>query len=211
MSNSTGSSGQLFIIAAPSGGGKTSLVRELLKNDPRLVLSVSHTTREPRPGEEQSGQYHFVALAAFKEMVDQGEFMEHATVFGNMYGTNRQTVARQLEQNHDVILEIDWQGARQVRKDFPDCCSIFILPPSLETLETRLTERGQDSAEVIQRRMNEARDEIAHWSEFTHLIVNNNFQTAVEDLASIINDHRNGQQRVANKDYQILAQSLGTS
>ncbi len=201
--------GDLFIIAAPSGGGKTSLVNALLKRDPRLVLSVSHTTRQPRPAEKDGQHYHFISTAGFKQMAERGDFMEHARVFDHYYGTNSRSVARQLEQNQDVILEIDWQGARQVRTAFPDCCAIFILPPSLEALRERLTGRGQDSAAVIQRRMRDAQAEISHWAEFDQLVVNDDFDAALEELAGIINDHRRQQPHSVNKNYQNLAQQLG--
>jgi len=209
MSSSETRRGSLFIIAAPSGGGKTSLVNALLKQDPRLILSVSHTTRPARPGEIDGQHYHFVSETEYEEMVRNGDFMEHARVFDHYYGTNRKSVAQQLEQGRDVILEIDWQGARQVRAVFPDCCCIFIIPPSLESLRKRLTGRGQDSAEVIQRRMRDARAEISHWAEFDQLVVNDNFDTALEDLLAIINDHRKRRPHKANKNYQLLAQQLG--
>ena len=209
MSSSAARRGSLFIIAAPSGGGKTSLVNALLKQDPRLVLSVSHTTRPPRPGEIDGRHYHFVSEAEFKKMVDEGRFMEHARVFDHFYGTDRDAVARQLDQGSDVILEIDWQGARQVRAVFPQCCRIFIIPPSLETLRKRLTGRGQDSVEVIQRRMRDAQAEISHWAEFDHLVVNDEFDQALEELAAIVNDHRNNRPHKVNKNHQLLAQQLG--
>jgi len=209
MSSSETRRGSLFIIAAPSGGGKTSLVNALLKHDPRLILSVSHTTRPARPGEIDGQHYHFVSETEYEEMVKNGDFMEHARVFDHYYGTNRKSVAQQLEQGRDVILEIDWQGARQVRAVFPDCCCIFIIPPSLESLRKRLTGRGQDSAEVIQRRMRDARAEISHWAEFDQLVVNDNFDTALEDLLAIINDHRKRRPHKANKNHQLLAQQLG--
>ena len=161
MSSNYSNRGSLFIIAAPSGGGKTSLVNALLKNDPRLVLSISHTTRAARPGEIDGQHYHFVSEAEYGQMVKNSDFMEHARVFDHHYGTNRNSVAAQLEQGRDVILEIDWQGARQVRTVFPDCCPIYIIPPSLEDLRKRLTGRGQDSAQVIQRRMRDAQAEIS--------------------------------------------------
>ena len=211
MSSSHSSRGSLFIIAAPSGAGKTSLVNALLECDPRLVLSISHTTRPVRPGEIDGQHYHFVSEAAYEHMVDNGDFMEHAQVFDHYYGTNRNSVALQLETGHDVILEIDWQGARQVRFAFPDCCLIFIIPPSLETLRERLTSRGQDSDDVIQRRMRDAQAEISHWAEFDQLVVNDDFDTALEELLAIINDHRTQQPHQVNKDYQLLAQQLGKS
>ena len=203
--------GQLFIIAAPSGGGKTSLVRALLKDDPRLVLSVSHTTRAPRPGEVEGQQYHYTNVPDFLEMVDAGEFMEFAQVFDHYYGTNSKAVARQLAQDKDVILEIDWQGARQVHAIFEDVCAIFIIPPSLETLRDRLTSRGQDSQQIIDRRMRDARAEISHWAEFDYLVVNDDFDLALEELRAIINDHRQGRKHKVNQEHQNLAQRLGSS
>ena len=203
--------GRLFVIAAPSGGGKTSLVNALLKNDPRLVLSVSHTTRAPRPGEIEGQQYHYTDVPAFLKMVDEGQFMEYAQVFDHYYGTNSKAVARQLAEGKDVILEIDWQGARQVHAIFEDVCTIFILPPSLETLRNRLTSRGQDSQQIIDRRMRDAQAEISHWAEFDHLVVNDNFDTALEELGAIINDHRQGRNKEVNQAHQNLAQRLGSS
>ena len=203
--------GCLFVIAAPSGGGKTSLVNALLEQDSRLALSISHTTRGPRPGEENGRHYHFVSRPEFESMAKDGEFMEYARVFDHHYGSNRSSVAKQLQQGLDVILEIDWQGARQVRAVFPDCCCIFIIPPSLDVLRARLTGRGQDSAAVIQRRMRDAQTEISHWDEFDQLVVNNNFELTLEELRSIINDHRKQRPHKVNKDYQRLAQQLGKS
>jgi guanylate kinase len=211
MSSSDPRRGDLFIIAAPSGGGKTSLVNALLENDERLVLSISHTTRRARPGEVDGMHYHFVSHDDFEQMVENGDFLEHARVFDNHYGSNRNSVARQLEQGKDVILEIDWQGARQVRAAFPDCLMIFIIPPSLETLRERLTGRGQDSAAVIQRRMRDAQAEISHWAEFDQLVVNDDFDAALEELRTIINDYRKRQALVVNKRHQRLAQELGRS
>ena len=201
--------GNLFIIAAPSGGGKTSLVSSLLKRDPRLILSVSHTTRPPRPAEIDGKHYHFISEAEYDQMINNGDFMEHARVFDYLYGTNRDSVAQLLDQDRDVILEIDWQGARQVRAVFPDCCSIFIIPPSLEILRKRLTGRGQDSESVVRRRMRDAQAEISHWAEFDQLVVNDNFDTALEELLGIINDHRKQRPHKVNKDYQVLARRLG--
>ena len=189
----------------------TSLVNALLERDSRLVLSISHTTRPARPGELDGRHYHFVSESDFLNMVSNGDFMEHAKVFDHYYGTNKQSVAQQLEQNRDVVLEIDWQGARQVRAVFPDCCAIFIIPPSLETLRSRLTGRGQDTQEVIQRRMRDAQAEISHWAEFDQLVVNDDFDTALEELAAIINDHRLQRSHEVNKKYQHLAQRLGRS
>jgi guanylate kinase len=209
MSSKHTGHGKLFIIAAPSGGGKTSLIKRLLTRDSRLVLSVSHTTRPARPGETDGQHYHFVSEEAYEKMVKDGEFMEHARVFDHYYGTNRNSVALQLEQGRDVLLDIDWQGARQVRSAFPDSCLIFIIPPCLETLRKRLTGRGQDSAGVIQRRMQDAQAEISHWAEFDQLVVNDDFNTTLEELLAIIDDHRNQRPHKVNKNYQILAQQLG--
>jgi len=211
MSSKQDNRGSLFIIAAPSGGGKTSLVNALLKKEARLSLSISHTTRPARPGEIDGQHYHFVSEAEFERMVDDGDFLEHARVFDHHYGTSRNSVARQLEQDHDVLLDIDWQGARQIKAAFPECGLIFIIPPSLETLRKRLTGRGQDSARVIERRMRDARAEISHWAEFDYLVVNNKFDTALEELHTIIKDHRKQRPHKENKNYQFLAQELGRS
>jgi len=202
--------GYLFVIAAPSGGGKTSLINELLERDPLLTLSVSHSTRQARPGETDGRHYHFVSESDFEQMIENGDFLEHARVFDHFYGTNRKSIAAQLEQGRDVILDIDWQGARQVRSAFPDCCLIFIIPPSLDALRLRLNKRGQDSASVIERRMRDARAEISHWAEFDQLVVNDDFDAALEELLTIINDHRTQKPHVVNKDHQRLAQKLGS-
>jgi len=202
--------GYLFVIAAPSGGGKTSLINGLLRRDPRLTLSVSHTTRQTRPGETDGQHYHFVSESEFNQMVENGDFMEYARVFDHFYGTNRKSIAEQLEQGRDVILDIDWQGARQVRSAFPDCCLVFIIPPSLDALRLRLNNRGQDSPSVIERRMRDARAEISHWAEFDQLVVNDDFDAALEELLTIINDHRKQKPHVVNKDHQRLAQQLGS-
>ena len=209
MSSKQSGQGSLFVIAAPSGGGKTSLVNALLDKDPRLVISISHTTRPPRPGDIDGQHYHFVSSEAFEQMISDGDFMEHARVFDHFYGSNRNSVARQLQHDRDVILEIDWQGARQVRSAFPDCCQIFIIPPSLKILRERLTGRGQDSESVIQRRMQDAQAEISHWQEFDQLLVNDVFATALEELQTIINDHRSNKVHSKNKAYEHLAQQLG--
>jgi guanylate kinase len=200
--------GRLFIIAAPSGGGKTSLVNALLAADHRLVLSVSHTTRAPRPGEVDGRHYHFTDPETFARRAEAGEFLEHATVFGHLYGTHAGALGAQLGQGLDVILEIDWQGAAQVRKVFPECRSMFILPPSLEVLRERLSRRGQDSAAVISRRMREAQAEISHWEEFDYLVVNEDFQTALEDLQAIIHCSRLGREVQARQHTELLAELL---
>jgi len=180
--------GTLFIIAAPSGAGKTSLVKELVDQTDNLIVSVSHTTRSPRPGEEHGVNYYFVTQDAFLQMMERGDFLEHAQVFDNYYGTSQRWVEEQLDAGQDVILEIDWQGARQVRQVMPDCIGIFILPPSRQILEERLRSRGQDSEEVIARRMQDAKSEISHYGEFDYMVVNDDFETALMDLEAIIRD-----------------------
>jgi len=187
----------LYVVAAPSGGGKTSLIEALIEKDHRVSLSVSYTTRAARPGEKNGVHYHFVDDPAFIGLIGKNAFLEHAEVYGHRYGTAREAVEIKLHAGFDVLLDIDWQGARQIRKTFPFCCSIFILPPSLKTLRNRLAWRGQDSEEAIDRRMREAREEISHWSEFDYLIINDNFDQALADLQSIVRHrklHRPDQQ-----------------
>ena len=174
--------GIVYVVSAPSGAGKTTLVRALVDADDDLVLSVSHTTRSRRPSETDGVHYHFVAESEFRSMTDQGAFLESARVFGHHYGTSRQTVREQLEEGRDVVLEIDWQGARQVRAGLPEAVGIFILPPSREALASRLQGRGQDPAAEIERRLREAVDELAHHDEFHYLVVNDDFDRALEDL-----------------------------
>lgn len=178
--------GRLFVIAAPSGAGKTSLVKALLARKPALRLSISHTTRTRRPTEEHGREYYFVSVAEFRELLARGQFLEHAQVFDNYYGTGREPVEAELAQGRDVILEIDWQGARQVRAEMPECLSIFILPPSRQALEDRLRNRKTDSEEVIARRLRDAVGDMSHWKEFDYVVVNDHFETAVEDLGRII-------------------------
>lgn len=177
---------RLYVVAAPSGGGKTSLIKALLEKDDRVTLSISYTTRIPRPGEKDGADYHFVDDPEFVRLIGQNAFLEHAEVYGHRYGTAREQVQNKLRAGFDVLLDIDWQGARQLRESFPSCCSIFILPPSLESLRNRLSRRGQDSKQVIDLRMKEARAEISHWDEFEHLIINDNFDKALADLQSIV-------------------------
>jgi len=179
-------SGRLFVITAPSGAGKTSLINALLKEDPRLKLSVSYTTRPPRPGEQDGRDYHFVDDATFLAMRERGEFLESAEVHGNRYGTSRKAIADTLAKGQDLVLEIDWQGARQVRALYPGCVGIFIHPPSIEELERRMRARAQDSDAVIRRRMQNARDELAHAGEFEYAIINKDFETARHELAEIV-------------------------
>ncbi len=209
MSNKPATQGQLYIVAAPSGGGKTSLIRALLQRDELLALSISHTTRQARPGEVDGQHYHFVAVDKFEKMADDGEFVEHARVFDHLYGTSYKAIMAQLERGRDVLLDIDWQGARQVSAKFPDCCSIFVIPPSLQALRERLTRRAQDSASVIERRMRDARAEISHWDEFDHVVINDDFDAALEELLNIINDHRQQRRHPVNDESRRLAQQLG--
>lgn len=184
--------GLLIVITAPSGAGKSSLIAAALKADPALRLSVSYTTRSPRPGEQDGREYHFVDEKAFLAMLERGEFLESAEVHGNRYGTSDKAITRERAARHDLILEIDWQGAQQVRRLFPDCIGIFILPPSIDELERRMQKRGQDSAEVISRRMAVARDEISHSPEFDYAIINKDFDEASQDLVAIIRTARLG-------------------
>ncbi|MEW6590908.1 MAG: guanylate kinase [Pseudomonadota bacterium] len=177
--------GVLYIVSAPSGAGKTSLVKALLKTDPAIRLSVSYTTRPPRPGETDGRDYHFVTRQRFEEMLADGEFLEHAEVYGNFYGTSKGSISRDLLAGHDILLEIDWQGAEQVRAHFPDAASIFILPPSFSALRTRLAGRGQDSDAVIERRLAAAAHDVAHADAFDYIIVNDDFDHALQDLVAI--------------------------
>lgn len=183
-------SGNLFIITAPSGAGKTSLVKELLAADPNVQLSISYTTRPPRPGEVDGKDYHFVSLEIFMEMLAKGEFLESAVVYDNHYGTSQTWINRETALGKDILLEIDWQGAAQVRKLLPEAIGIFILPPSLDTLRWRLKNRSQDSDEVIERRMQAAREDISHVSEFDYVIINNDFKEAVQDLLATVRASR---------------------
>jgi len=187
--------GTLYIISAPSGAGKSSLLRALLDvMGGELTVSVSHTTRYPRPGEVDGSDYHFVDSAVFAGMVSRGDFLEHAQVFDNHYGTSRQSVVEQLASGVDVILEIDWQGARLVRKLLPEAVSIFILPPSVVALQERLQDRGQDDDEVIARRMGDAVSEMSHYDEYDYLVINDVFQEALDEMVLIM---RSGQLRLA--------------
>ena len=182
-------SGNLFIITAASGAGKTSLVRELLARDSHIKLSVSYTTRLPRPGEVNGEHYHFVDEATFLKMLSEGDFLESAHVHGARYGTSQTRVDQALTTN-DLILEIDWQGAAQVRKLYPSAISIFILPPSITELESRLRGRGQDSEEVIIKRLGAARDEMSHVGEFDYVTINDKFEESLQDLAAIVRSQR---------------------
>ncbi len=197
------------MVSAPSGAGKTSLLKALLEQDEQLHISVSFTTRPQRPGEVEGKDYHFVAQEEFLQMVQQGSFLEHAHVFDNYYGTNRDEVLAQLEQGYDVVLEIDWQGAQQIRSNLLDTVSIFILPPSEQVLLQRLTARGQDDAAVIERRMRDAKSEISHYQEFDYLVVNDEFSHAMEGLRAIITAQRLCQERQSQELQQQLKTLLG--
>jgi len=180
---------QLFVISAPSGAGKTSLVRALLERRASLVVSVSHTTRQPRAHEIEGRDYHFVTIQRFEELVSERAFLEHARVFDNRYGTGARQVAERLASGSDVILEIDWQGARQVRTAMPACVTIFILPPSREALQQRLRERRTDSNEVVERRLRDAVADMEHYREFDFVVVNDRFDQAVQELEMILDGH----------------------
>ncbi len=182
--------GNLFIVAAPSGAGKTSLVRELLARDGQVRLSISYTTRAPRPGETDGRDYHFVSKEEFIALLDAGEFLESAEVYGNYYGTSERWIRAAMAAGDDILLEIDWQGAAQVRRMFAEAIGVFIVPPSLQALQQRLTGRGQDSAEVIARRMAAAREDISHVSEFDYVIINDDFAEAVTDLCALFRTRR---------------------
>ncbi|HTC16585.1 MAG TPA: guanylate kinase [Steroidobacteraceae bacterium] len=177
--------GRLIVISAPSGAGKTSLVKALLAGEPQLRLSVSHTTRQRRPTEEDGREYHFVTVPEFQRLIAAGAFLEYARVFDNFYGTAREFVQQQLDAGHDVLLEIDWQGARQVRRTLPECVSVFILPPSRRSLAERLARRATDTAEVIARRLADAASDMSHYSEFDYVVVNDDFAQAVAQLKDI--------------------------
>jgi guanylate kinase len=178
--------GKLFVITAPSGAGKTSLIEALMRDDPSLRLSVSYTTRPPRPGEKNAVDYHFVDDAAFLAMRGRGEFLESAEVHGYRYGTSKRVITEALARGEDLILEIDWQGAQQVRRIYPGYVGVFILPPSVDELERRMRSRGQDSEDVIRRRLDNAREELAHADEFEYRIINKDFDTARRELARVI-------------------------
>ncbi len=182
--------GQLYVISAPSGAGKTSLVKALHEHLPGIAVSVSHTTRARRPGETDGVHYHFVSHADFERMIESGEFLEHARVFDNLYGTAQSSVETELAAGRDVILEIDWQGAQQVRRVFPDALGVFILPPAREVLETRLRGRGQDDETIIARRMRDAVTEMEHYAEFDFLVINDVFEDALRELACIFRAQR---------------------
>ncbi len=202
--------GNLFCVAAPSGTGKSSLVKALLELDSRLAVSVSHTTRKPRGQEVDGREYHFIDEATFRAMVDRGDFFEHAQVHGNAYGTSREAIQQRLEGGEDVVLEIDWQGALQIKRLFPHAVLIFILPPSWEELMQRLNRRGEDSAEVIAQRMANARTEVAQARHFDYVIINALFETALFDLKTVVHSQRlkyAAQRRAKSQVFTLLGLS----
>jgi len=198
--------GQLYVISAPSGAGKTSLVSRLLEIDPLIAVSVSTTTRAARPGETDGVNYHFIDRVSFEQQVTDGAFLEHAKVFDNYYGTSHTSVMQQLEAGLDVILEIDWQGAQQIRQKFSALTSIFIAPPSLTELERRLTGRGTDAPEVIAKRMSAAESELSHFNEFDYLIINDDFDTALTQLHSVFIAQRMRLEYQQNQHASLLTQ-----
>jgi guanylate kinase len=182
--------GDCYVISAPSGAGKTSLVRALVESLDRITVSTSHTTRPQRDGEVEGRDYHFVDLSGFEQMIDRGEFLEHARVFGNYYGTSIRALETPLAAGTDVVLEIDWQGARRIRELFPDCVSVFIVPPSVEELRQRLVARGRDDPATIELRMREAALEMSHYGEYDYLVVNDLFELALQDLQAVVRARR---------------------
>jgi guanylate kinase len=209
--------GNLFILAAPSGAGKSSLIKALLEKHPStdahdnaLQVSVSHTTRAPRPGETDGMHYHFVNRTEFETLIVQGAFFEHAEVFGNYYGTSKVVIEQTLRQGTDVFLDIDWQGARQVKAQIPDTATIFVAPPSKDELKRRLTERGQDSSEVIEQRMIKAVSEISHYHEFDFIVVNDNFSAALAELDAIVTTRRLRKEKQIIRHQQLFDNLLGS-
>ncbi|MEE2733658.1 MAG: guanylate kinase [Pseudomonadota bacterium] len=200
--------GTLFVVSAPSGAGKTSLVHALVESTPDLHVSVSHTTRQQRPGEVDGVNYHFVSKSTFTDMLNDNAFLEHAEVFGNWYGTSKQAVADQLQAGLDVILEIDWQGAEQIRRQAPQAVSVFILPPSRTVLQQRLVGRGQDSDSVIQGRMAQATEQISHHVEFDYLIINDEFEVALQELRSVISSQRLRHSKQAERHADLITSLL---
>jgi len=200
--------GTLYIVAAPSGAGKSSLVNACLARDPGIALSISFTSRAPRPGERHAEHYHFVSVEEFQRMVAAGDFFEHALVHGDWKGTARQSVEPQLAADKDVLLEIDWQGARQVREQVPEAVSVFILPPSKQALEQRMRARAQDSDQVIRQRLAAAREEMSHYDEFDYVIVNETFAVAVEEMCSIFTASRLRRERQVSRHRELIAALL---
>ena len=209
MSDKEKISGQLYVVSAPSGAGKTSLVKALVEANEGLVVSVSHTTRAKRPGEVDGVNYHFVSEGEFRDLQEQGGFFEWAQVCDNFYGTSKEGVIQQLNQGMDVILEIDWQGAKQVKRHMPDAVAVFILPPSTAALRERLTGRGQDDSSVIERRMQSARDEISHYGKADYVVLNDRFETALTDLQAIVKSQRLSQRHQSLRLTSVIADLLG--
>lgn len=206
MPDSTPTSGSLFMVTAPSGAGKSTLVNALLAQEPDIKLSISYTTRPPRPAEQHGREYYFTDVADFVKRREAGEFLEWAEVHGNFYGTSRLVIAEQMRLGTDVLLEIDWQGAQQVKKQFPHAAGIFILPPSIAALEERLKKRGQDEPHVIARRLLAAGGEIAHASEFEYVIINQDFATALSELSAIVKANRCRFSQQASRNIDLFAQ-----
>jgi guanylate kinase len=202
--------GRLYVVSAPSGAGKTSLVRALMEREPAIRFSVSYTTRKPRPNEVPGRDYHFVAPEQFQQMVEEGEFLEHARVFDHCYGTGARAVQEALRCGEQLLLEIDWQGARQVRRRLPEARSIFILPPSRAALEERLRNRSTDSAGVIERRLRDAAEDIGHWNEFEYVVINDQFERALCDLQNIVHE-RGAAFAATNPDVARFAARLANS
>lgn len=202
-------SGNIFVVSAPSGAGKTSLVRSLLEADPQVKLSISFTTRAPRPGEENGVHYHFVSTDEFMAMLNRGDFLESAEVYGNRYGTSQRWIEAQLETGTDILLEIDWQGAAQVRKLMPRAICIFILPPSVPALRERLKGRGQDAEDVIDRRLAAAREDMSHVGEFDYVIINDNFAAASRDLQAIVRAQRLRIEGQMARHQKLISELLG--
>jgi len=200
----------LFVISAPSGAGKTTLVRSLLKNNPKVTFSISYTTRPARSGEKNGDDYFFVDKEKFEEMVAKDEFLEHAEVFDNYYGTSKEQVQKELDAGKHVLLEIDWQGAEQIRQTWEDCITVFILPPSLEELERRLRSRQTDSEKVILRRLRDSVADISHWSEFDYIIINDDLETALTELQTVVAGENTANQ-LNNPDLQALIADKGFS
>lgn len=203
--------GEIYVIAAPSGAGKTSLVKALTEQIDELGPSVSHTTRKPRPGEVDGVHYHFVDHDRFPSMIERGDFLEHAEVYGNYYGTSHHEVNAKLDQGTDVLLDIDWQGARQVKRHYPDAHTVFIIPPSRDALLQRLRHRGQDSDEVITGRMLKAIDEMSHHDEFDYLIINDVFETALADLSTLVLSRRLKTPRQGHHHRRLIKQLLDST
>ncbi|MGX5175265.1 guanylate kinase [Aliikangiella sp. IMCC44653] len=208
MVDSQTAKGTLYVVSAPSGAGKTSLLKQLILQVNNIETSISHTTRAMRKGELNGADYHFVTEAEFLNLIEQKAFFEHAQVFGNFYGTSKSSIEQQLSQGIDVILEIDWQGARQIRAQLPDSRSIFILPPTKAALRERLEGRGQDDAEVIEKRMQAAQSEMSHFNEYNYLVINDDFDTALVELKSIIRAERQKTAPMQKKHAHLLSNLL---